>query len=420
MATDKIDRNDFMHGLGANERALLERIPVLRLRRIAADIVRTKMRVQFTGWLQYIIPLLVVLPFVLIGGIAHLFNARFLSIPFLVVGGLVLLVAIFDLVTVKFRLHPQERLPKPIDDPDVFDLMRARHSCRSFQTRQLTPNHLADLMESVRRHSEMPTIGQAPIHLEYIAAPLTVWPVVNATEFFVAIAPKEYNRFAIIDVGRTLQKIVIDATRMGLATCWIGPGADPSSVAQALGDRFNPQKDHVVCVCAVGYQSRYVPLFVRFMTRGMHQRLPLSQLFFADRNFQTPLPVEAHPFNRLGRTYEVCQWSPSSYNGQTTRCVAVMEQNGDASRLTRFDFYQATESRYYAPVALGIWCADWETGCGALGIDGHFALLSAEERGADAEKASSQLPRYDVSWVLDGAETAALNAACDRVREDGR
>ena len=43
---------DFMHGLGANERALLERIPVLFLRKMAAAMVRAKMRAQFTGWLQ--------------------------------------------------------------------------------------------------------------------------------------------------------------------------------------------------------------------------------------------------------------------------------------------------------------------------------------------------------------------------------
>ena len=39
-------------------------------------------------------------------------------------------------------------------------------------------------------------------------------------------------------------------------------------------------------------------------------------------------------------------------------------------------------------------------GCEALGIPGHFAVLSVEERGLEDENARSQLPRYDVSWVL--------------------
>jgi len=69
--------------------------------------------------------------------------------------------------------------------------------------------------------------------------------------------------------------------------------------------------------------------------------------------------------------------------------------------VSRFDFYAATESRYYAPVVLGIWCANWEMGCEALDIRGHFAVLSPGERGIHDEKACPQLPRYDLSWVLD-------------------
>jgi len=225
----------------------------------------------------------------------------------------------------------------------------------------------------------------------------------------VAIAPSEYERLAVIDVGRSLQKIVMDATRMGLGTCWIGPGADQSSIVQQLGDRFNPKEDHMICVCAIGYKSGYIPLLVRLMNRLMNSRLPLSSLFFADLHFKESLNVEANPFNRFGRNYEICQWSPSSYNGQTTRCVAVLEQNGlekregdeDYSSLARFDFYAATESRYYAAVAVGIWYSNWEMGCKSQGIQGHFAVLSKEERGVQDEKSYPHLPRYDVSWVLD-------------------
>jgi hypothetical protein len=225
-----------------------------------------------------------------------------------------------------------------------------------------------------------------------------VWPTVNATEFLVAIAPKEYDRFAVIDIGRILQKIVMDATRMGLGTCWIGPGADHISIMQNLGDRFDSEKDHIICVCAVGYKSSYIPIFLRIFNAQFKRRFPLSELFFVDAGFEQPLDLDTAPFNRFWRNYEICQWAPSSYNGQTTRCVANTEENGD---LKSFDFYATTASRYYAPVAVGIWCANWELGCEALGIQGHFAELAAGERGIQDKKTMAQLPRYDVSWVLD-------------------
>ena len=385
-----------MHGLGANERALLERIPILALRKLAAGMVRAKMRVQFTGWLQYLIPVFPMLLLFLLAGVSHLFKISFLVSIFSALGYLLGIVILFDLVTVKFKVHPPERLPKRNDDLDLFDLMRARHSCRSFQPRKLTKADHAELMQAVQRHLAEPKIGEAPIRLEYISAPLTVWPPVNATEFLVAIAPTAYDRLAVIDVGRSLQKVVMDATRMGLGTCWIGPGADHASIMQNLGERFQAEKDHIICICAVGYKSNYIPLFIRaFNAQASNSRLPLSELFFADATFTeagnpAPLNVDAASFNRFGRNYEICQWAPSSYNGQTTRCVAVTDKSGT---LQSFDFYAATASQYYAPVALGIWSANWEMGCVALGIEGHFDVYSKEEQ--------VSLPRYDLSWVED-------------------
>lgn len=385
--------------LGANEQALIDNIGFTALRVVATKIILLKMRLQFTGWLQYMLPAMLMLVFFLIAGLTSLLGMAWLANLSLFISLLLLMVFIFDLVTVKFRLRFPEAVPKRNDQLELFDLMRSRRSCRSFQTRKLTPDHYNELMESVHLHSEASTIGTSPIRFEYLSAPLTVWPVVNATEFLVAIAPKEYSRFAVIDVGRSLQKIVMDATRMGLGTCWIGPGADLSSVMQHLGEHFNPDEDHIICVCAVGYKSGYIPLMVRVFNSQMGSRLPLSELFFSNKDFKEPLNVEAYPYNQFGRNYEICQWSPSSYNGQTTRCVAVTEKSDELElQLTRLDFYAATTSRYYAAVALGIWCANWEMGCDAQDVHGHFTVLSPDERAIQNENA---LPRYDLSWVLE-------------------
>jgi hypothetical protein len=387
--------------LTPNERAIIDSIRIPVLRNLFENIWRVKLRLQFTGWLQYVPPLVITLVIFLIAGIAHLLGGRQVANGFVFVGYLLLTVEIFDLVTVKFHLRPRERRPKRNDDLGLFDLMRTRRSCRSFQTRKLTSADYNELMKSVYRHSEEPRIGKSPVRFEYISAPLTVWPTVNASEFLVAIAPIEYDRLAVMDVGRSLQKIVVDSTRMGLGTCWIGPGADHKSIMQHLGDRFDPEKDHIICVCAIGYKSWFIPMFIRAFNAQFYRRLPLSSLFFADPQMKEPLNLDAYPFNRFGRTYEICQWAPSSYNGQTTRCVAVTKKSGkrDEAGLERFDFYAVTESRYYAPVAVGIWCANWEMGCEALNIHGHFAMLSDKERGVQDKK--DQLPRYDLSWVLD-------------------
>jgi len=361
---------------------------------------KLKVRLQFSGWLQYIIHAIWALIMWIIAGVGWLVGywpvflfwlplgiATFLSIS--LVG---------TILIVKYRMHPTERIPASKTDLNAFDLMRKRHSCRSFQSRNLSTQHHAELMEAVQHHSQQKQqLGQQPVRFEYVAAPLTIWPVVGAHEFLVAIAPHEYNRLSIIDVGRSLQKIVLHATRMGMATCWIGPGADQKSIIQHLGDKFDPTKDHVICVCAIGYESMYKPFLIRFIRKLQSKRLPLSELFFTDLSFKLPLKTDSPPFNEYGRCYEVCQWSPSSYNGQTTRCAAVTDRIEGEERLIRFDFCAATTSRYYAAVALGIWCANWETGCAASNKRGHFAVLLPEDRGNEE---FSDLPKYDVSWVV--------------------
>ncbi len=375
-----------MAGLGANERAILTQIRWRAARRVAVAAVRTKMRLQFTGWLQYLLPAPPILLLAALGGLAWLLGAAWLASALLAAAALLLLVATFDIITSKLKLRLPERRPPSLDALAPFDLLRARRSCRSFQTRPMSDADREALLAAVETQRAVPPIGATTPRLEYIAAPLTVWPTVNASEFLVAIVPKAYDRAAVIDVGRTLQRVVMDATRMGLGTCWIGPGADHESVIAHLGDRFDPAADHIICVCAVGYRSRYIPLAIRlFNLRMSSRRLPLSELFFADSALERAIDVSAPPYKRFAGSYEACRWAPSSYNGQTTRAAILTSPERHVSEVR---FLTTTASRYYAPVALGIWCANWELGCEALARPGAFELI----RTGDA------LPRHDVTW----------------------
>lgn len=365
---------------------------------------RIKVSLQYTGWLQYApVAVLSMLGFQLSRCSGACEHCSFLGGGYYL-GWLFFSVLVFDVATVKFRLGRWfEALPKrPDESLDDFDLMLSRYSCRSFQARKLSSSDREELLEYSDSHSQGLTsklIRNQGVRFEYVAAAITVWPVVGASEFLVAIAPREYNPLSIVDVGRRLQKIVLKATRMGLGTCWIGPGAKQESVIALLDGRFNQDEDHVICVCAIGYESRFWPLFLRamyFITSK--RRLPYSSLFFTDQHFKAPLDVSSHPYSRFRRCYDVCRWSPSSFNAQPTRLAAIVSGH----RLVRFDFAASTASRYYAPVALGIWCANWEIGCEALGIPGHYEVLGLAERKCEY---TSELPRYYVSWLLDNVKS---------------
>lgn len=57
---------------------------------------------------------------------------------------------------------------------------------------------------------------------------------------------------------------------------------------------------------------------------------------------------------------------------------AALDTGADGE-VTAVHFLVVTVSRSYAPVALGIWCADWELGCEALGIEGDFVRVFVVE-----------------------------------------
>lgn len=359
-------------------------------------IWKIKVWLQFTGWLLYLANFVAVILLLLIATIG-VWPALLVWLP-LATAAILTLNLCFDIATVRYHLHPKEPLPSANTNMNAFDLMRARVSCRSFQSRLLTPEHLKELNQAVAMQTAPENqIGTDPIRFEYLAAPLTVWPTVGCREFLVAIAPAKYNRLAVIDVGRSLQKVVLQLVRRGISTCWIGPGADQNSIIHYLGDRYDADRDHVICVCAVGYASKFKPLALRAMQRSQRKRMPLAELFFADPSFSSPLDTTTPPFDQFKRCYEVCQWSPSSYNWQTTRCAAVTEHIDGLEQLIRFDFGANTQSKFYAAVAVGIWCANWETGCNALGRTGHFQVSSQDARNANT---APELPRYDVSWVI--------------------
>ena len=310
---------------------------------------RLMLKLQLFGWLQHLPNAPAALLTLVLAGIGWLI-AVWPVAPFwfpIALGCVPLALRVFDLLTVKVGLHPAEPVPPRRDDVDASELMLPRHSCRSFPARELSAADRAELMACVRRHTQPDQqIGGAPIRLEYVAAALTAWSVVGAHELFVVVGPRECDRLAIIDVGRSLEKVVLHATRMGLGTCRIGPGADQKSIVLHLGDRFDPERDHVVSVCAVEYASRYQTLALRLMHVA-----------------------------RLRPCFEACRWSPSSHDSQTTPCAAVVTPRPFGRPLERFDVSSATKSSYYAPVARGIWCANWETGCDALGVGGHVAAI---------------------------------------------
>ncbi len=352
-------------------------------------LTKLKKKLMFTGWLQYLPPGIISLFFYLCAMAAIPVHSLFLIILLLTMGTVSAALFLKDLYIVKWGHHKIEPLPEKPENLTSFEILMKRRSCRSFQLRNLEEEDLRNLLDIIKMEEK------PPIRVEYIHAPLRVWPVVNAREFLILLGPGPYNREEIIQGGQVMQRVVNKATLSGLDTCWIGRGADVQSIQSHMGNRFNPEKDHILAICAIGYRSRYKPLMIRVMHHYLHRRHHLSYLFYTDSYLDGPLPVDKDPYSRFRQAFDFCRWAPSSLNSQTTRSAARLEGN-KPEKLIGFDFFTLTDSHFYTPLALGIWCANWEMSCELLGIEGEFTVMEAPEM--------RQLPEYsvhyDITWKL--------------------
>ena len=120
-----------------------------------------------------------------------------------------------------------------------------------------------------------------------------------------------------LDLGYCLEKIILEATAMGLGTCWLGGTFRRSSFARQMGlaeDELMP------AVTPVGYPAESAALQDRVARVGARstQRKPWSELFFS-ADGKTPLTEnEAGAYRDA---LEAVRLGPSAKNRQPWRIV---------------------------------------------------------------------------------------------------
>ena len=102
--------------LGANERALVDRVHSPLLRRIFINIIGVKLRLQFTGWLQYLIPVPFALVLLLLVGVIALVGLEDIAAVLVWLPLALFVLILFDVLTCRFGLRPPEPLPREHGD----------------------------------------------------------------------------------------------------------------------------------------------------------------------------------------------------------------------------------------------------------------------------------------------------------------
>ncbi len=164
------------------------------------------------------------------------------------------------------------------------------------------------------------------------------------------------------EVGYTGEGIILEATALGLNTCWVGGFFRPESVASLVEIKDN---ERVLAVTPVGYANRFESLTERSMTGfGLtHRRIPLSKLVSGWQVDNLPEWVKG--------SLEAARLAPSAVNRQPWGF------NVDGSSIIVFVRTSGPEFNVSKRLDCGIAMLHIEVAASNFGIQGAWELLEA-------------------------------------------
>lgn len=147
---------------------------------------------------------------------------------------------------------------------NVLEAIRERYSCRAYQDRSIEPEKLDTILEaarlapSARNFQDWRFVVVTETETKRRLAEATNRPDVfaKASAIIAACSNSDYvmrcgQAIGPIDVAIALEHICLEATELGLGTCWIG-SFDPDKVRRVLGI---PGDIAIIELMTVGYPA---------------------------------------------------------------------------------------------------------------------------------------------------------------------
>lgn len=277
------------------------------------------------------------------------------------------------------------------------ELVRKRFSCRTYLRKALEADALARLQAFLEDHRTGPfaspirpiLLAASPEDKQVLKGLGAYGTIRNPQGFLVGIMGPGPRSFE--DLGYVLEMAVLEATDLGLGTCWLGGFFRRSRFAEKAG---LAEEETIPAVISLGYcadEGRTGGIFGRIARRT--SRLPVERLFFSG-TFGRPLAVPEA--GRLALALEAVRWAPSASNKQPWR---IAREGG------RWHFFLQRTPGYGGPlrqalfptadlqrIDVGIAMAHFEGAAREAGVSGAWEL-------ADPGLAlPDELTEYTATW----------------------
>ncbi|MEW6333101.1 MAG: nitroreductase family protein [Thermodesulfobacteriota bacterium] len=258
----------------------------------------------------------------------------------------------------------------------VIEAIQARKSCRTYSGTAVEPGKLSELRQFLSVNTRTPFGGRVRFELADLndteageVKGLTTYGVIRGARQFIAGCVERGPR-AMEDYGYSMERNILQATSMGLGTCWLGGTFKRSGFA----DRIRIGEDEVLpAVTPVGYpgdKRSVVDRLFRY-TAASDKRKHWNELFYL---VDTGHALEERQSGEYKIPLECVRLAPSASNKQPWRIILAGDRHALHFYLKRTPGYgHMGKDIELQNVDMGIAMCHFELSAKELGLKGGWS-----------------------------------------------
>lgn len=279
----------------------------------------------------------------------------------------------------------------------VTEIIRKRISTRSYQTRSLSQADQRSLQKALSKLKRGPLGGSARFKL--VAANdqdrsalkgMITYGLIKDPQAFI-LGASESSPFDLEDFGYLMEQAILEATELGLGTCWLGGSFNHGRFAEKMELQAG---EFLPAATAVGYipEDWHWRNVILRQVVGATKRLAWEKIFF-EGGFEKPLTQDKAGV--YAEALEMLRLGPSASNKQPWRVV----QNGKL-----YHFYLARTPGYNTRSGLASRMVVSDLQRADIGIAMCHFELSARQAGLNGQWGVNDpglaVPNKDTSYVV--------------------
>ena len=279
----------------------------------------------------------------------------------------------------------------------MIESINRRVSVRSYADRPIEQNKKQEIVNLLQSTNKGPFSNKVRFSLIDFSEmerneirSLGTYGFISGGKLFIVSAIKE-GVGAMEDLGYCFEKVILEATNLGLGTCWLGGTFKRANFAK----RIDVSEDEIVsAISPIGYASDRKTIREMAIRRlaNSDRRKPWEELFF-DGDMNTPLSKDSA--GKYAVPLECVRLGPSASNNQPWRVVYQRQQGAFHFYLKRtWGYDNFNGSTDLQRVDMGIAMCHFELGARETGLSGTWEVGKPDLDMGNAE--------YIVTWKASG------------------